>query len=175
MEALQQCVVKLTRNSCPLTDAGLQGHLELMIQLSRRVVECLPKDGQFVISTDIDFVPKIAARQRFCANGEFGERESNSSGNVPPERGGHEQSQPAGRRHYYEKTRAHLLGLLVHCRPLLKYSFLHALHQRRTEIDQILDLSRQSELNSRPIAHVRQFNLTVNLRGQSRLESFQGA
>ena len=167
--------MKFLRDPCALGDAHLQGHLKLMIQLSRRVVECLPKDGQFVISTDIDFVPKIPARQRFCANGEFGERESNSSGNVPAERGGHEQSQQPGGRDYYEKAMAHLLGLLVHCRPLLKYSFLHALHQRRTEIDQILDLSRQSELNSRPIAHVRQFNLTVNLRGQSCLESFQGA
>ena len=74
-----------------------------------------------------------------------------------------------------EKAMAHLLGLFVHSRPLLKYSFLHALHQRRTEIDQILDLSRQSELNSRPIARVRQFDLTVNLRGQSCLESLQGA
>ena len=106
--------MKLTRNPCALADAHLQSHFELMIQLPGRMVECLPKDGQFVISSDIDLVPKIAARQRLCANGEFGERESNSSGNVPAERGGHEQSQQPGGRDYYEKAMAHLLGLFVH-------------------------------------------------------------
>src|SRR5271157_2439785 len=101
--------MKFLRDPCALGNTHLHGHLELMIQLARSVVECLPKNGQFVISTDIDLVPKIAACQRFCANGEFGKRESNGSGIVPAERGGHEQSQQPGGRHYYEKATAHLL------------------------------------------------------------------
>ena len=64
--------MKVSRDPCALGDPHFQGGLELTIELTGGMVECLPKDGQFVISSDIDLVPKIAARQRLCAEREFG-------------------------------------------------------------------------------------------------------
>src|SRR5215472_18142045 len=121
MEALNESIVKLSRNACPLGDSRLQRHLKLATQLQCRMVERPPKDGQFVISTDVDFVPKIAACQRPCACGKFGERDSDSPGDIPPQRCGREQSQQPRGWNYDEKAMAHLLGFFVDPCPLLKY------------------------------------------------------
>src|SRR5271166_1255227 len=175
LEALQQCIVKLPRDPGALGDARLQGDFELMMQLPGRMVESLPQDGQLVVSTNIDLVAKIAARQRLCAGGQFGERDGDGPGYIPAQRSGCEQSQKAGNRDYYEKPLPHMFRVFVGSCPLLKYTFLRALDQRRTQVDQILDLSRQSELNSKQIARPREFDLTVNLRGQRCRQGLQGA
>jgi len=77
-------------------------------------------------------VAKIAARQRLCAGGQFGERDGDGPGYIPAQRSGCEQSQKAGNRDYYEKPMPHMFRLFVRSCPLLKYTFLRALDQRRT-------------------------------------------
>ena len=72
VETLQQGVVKVPRNPCALADTRLQCHFELIMQLQGGLVECPPHDRQFVISSDFEFVLKIAVRQCVDPGGEFG-------------------------------------------------------------------------------------------------------
>src|SRR5271169_2328049 len=101
-----------------------------MVQLLGSMVESVPQDGQLVVSTNIDFVAKIAARQRLCAGGQFGERDGDGPGYIPAQRSGCEQSQKAGNRDDDEKPMPHLFRLFVCSCPLLKYTFLRAPDQR---------------------------------------------
>ena len=89
-QSLKQSIVKLSRNACPLFDARLQGHLELLPQLPCSMVEGVAKDGQLVVPADINFVPEVTASQRLRSRGQFGEWDSNGPGDVPPQRSSRE-------------------------------------------------------------------------------------